>query len=94
MDGGTFVGLHTHSHGATWVHHLDLDGAITSMRLYTSVMDLDGANFNEAVHLCNGTRFHLKIIKTLQSLIATSFLFYTKCNSTQGVAPSQGILSC
>jgi hypothetical protein len=75
VDGGTFVGLHTHSHGATWVHHLDLDGvitsmrlytsamdldsAITSMRLYTSVMDLDGANFNEAVHLCNGTRFHL-----------------------------------
>ncbi len=60
MDGGTFVGLHTHSHGATWVHHLDLDGAITSMRLYTSVMDLDGANFNEAVHLCNGARFHLQ----------------------------------
>ncbi len=63
MDGGTFVGLHTHSHGATWVHHLDLDGAITSMRLYTSVMDLDGANFNEAVHLCNGARFHLQNYK-------------------------------
>jgi hypothetical protein len=77
-DLNSLSGLHTHSHGATWVHHLDLDGAITSMRLYTSVMEPD---------------FTFKIIKTLQSLIATSFLFYTKSNSTQGVAPSQGILS-